>query len=68
MPKGMVLEVSPLVKKLFCLTKHPPNGFFDFEAPETGYHFGGGGSKVRALKDLNQSRLKKNNKSIARRP
>ena len=32
MPQGMILDVQPLVKSLFCLTKQTPNGFFDFEA------------------------------------
>ena len=30
-PQGMVLDVQPLVKSLFCPTKQSPNGFFDFE-------------------------------------
>ena len=31
-PQGMILDVYPLIKSLFCLTKRSPNGFFDFEA------------------------------------
>ena len=31
-PEGMILDVYPLVKSFFCLTKRPPNEFFDFEA------------------------------------
>ena len=31
-PQGMILDVQPLVKSLFCPTKRSPNGFFDSEA------------------------------------
>ena len=31
-PKGMILDVQPLVKSLFCPIRASPNGFFDFEA------------------------------------
>ena len=31
-PQGMILDVQPLVKSLFCTMKQSPNGFFDFEA------------------------------------
>ena len=31
-PQGMVLDVQPLVKSLFCPIRASPNGFFDFEA------------------------------------
>ena len=52
-PRGMILDIQPLVKSLFCPRKRSPNGFFDSEASETGYHFWGGGSKVCAQKELN---------------
>ena len=47
-PQGMILDVQPLVKSLFCLTKRFPNGFFDFEASiplklETTFLSGWGG-------------------------
>ena len=46
-PQGMILDVQPLVKSLFCPIRPSPNGFFDSEAsPKTGYYFferGGGG-------------------------
>ena len=53
-PEGMTLDVSPLAKSLFCLTKRSPNGFFDFEASiplkldVTFWGRGVGGSKVCA--------------------
>ena len=31
-PQGMILDVQPLVKSLFCPIRASPNGFFDFEA------------------------------------
>ena len=31
-PQGMILDVHPLVKSLFCPIRPSPNGFFDFEA------------------------------------
>ena len=31
-PQGMILDVQPLVKSLFCPVRPSPNGFFDFEA------------------------------------
>ena len=31
-PQGMILDVQPLVKSLFCPIRQSPNGFFDFEA------------------------------------
>ena len=31
-PQGMILDVQPLVKSLFCPIERSPNGFFDFEA------------------------------------
>ena len=31
-PQGMIFDVQPLVKSLFCPTKQSPNGFFDSEA------------------------------------
>ena len=31
-PQGMILDVQPLVKSLFCPIRPSPNGFFDFEA------------------------------------
>ena len=31
-PQGMILDVQPLVRSLFCPTKQSPNGFFDFGA------------------------------------
>ena len=31
-PQGMILDVQPLVKSLFCPIRATPNGFFDFEA------------------------------------
>ena len=40
-----MLEVSPLVPSLFCLTKRFLNGFFDFEAsnpPKVNVTFGEG--------------------------
>ena len=45
-PQGMILDVWPLVKSLFCLTKQCPNGFFDSEAsvpPKLDITFLGGG-------------------------
>ena len=32
-PQGMILDVQPLVKSLFCPIRPSPNGFFDSEAP-----------------------------------
>ena len=32
-PQGMILDVQPLVKSLFCPMRPSPNGFFDSEAP-----------------------------------
>ena len=40
-PQGMILDVQPLVKSLFCPIKQSPNGFFYFEA--LFGHLGGGG-------------------------
>ena len=34
-PQGMILDVQPLGKSLFCLTKRSPNGFLDSEASIT---------------------------------
>ena len=31
-PEGMILDVQPLVKSLFCPIRQSPNGFFDSEA------------------------------------
>ena len=31
-PQGMIFDVQPLVKSLFCPVRPSPNGFFDFEA------------------------------------
>ena len=31
-PEGMILDVQPLVKSLFCPIRQFPNGFFDSEA------------------------------------
>ena len=31
-PQGMIFDVQPLVKSLFCSIRPPPNGFFDSEA------------------------------------
>ena len=31
-PQGMILDVQPLVKSLFCRMQQPPYGFFDFGA------------------------------------
>ena len=31
-PQGMILDVQPLVKSLFCPLRPSPNGFFDSEA------------------------------------
>ena len=31
-PQGMIFDVQPLVKSLFCLIRPSPNGFFDSEA------------------------------------
>ena len=31
-PQGMIFDVQPLVKSLFCPIRPSPNGFFDFEA------------------------------------
>ena len=31
-PQGMILDVQPFVKSLFCPIRPSPNGFFDFEA------------------------------------
>ena len=31
-PQGMILDVQPLVKSLFCPIRPSPNGFFDFQA------------------------------------
>ena len=31
-PRGMIFDVQPLVKSLFCPIRPSPNGFFDFEA------------------------------------
>ena len=31
-PQGMIFDVQPLVKSLFCPIKRSPNGFFDSEA------------------------------------
>ena len=31
-PQGMILDVQPLVKSLFCPIRPPPNVFFDSEA------------------------------------
>ena len=31
-PQGMILDVQPLVKSLFCPIRASPNGFFDSEA------------------------------------
>ena len=31
-PQGMILDVQPLVKSLFCPIRPSPNGFFDSEA------------------------------------
>ena len=31
-PQGMILDVQPLVKSLFCPIRASPNGFFYFEA------------------------------------
>ena len=40
-PQGMIFDVQPLVKSLFCQKR---------QSPKTGYHFFGGGSKVFASK------------------
>ena len=37
-PQGMILDVKPLVKSLFCPTKQSPNGFFYFEASMRELH------------------------------
>ena len=51
-PQGMILDVQPLVKSLFCPTKESLNGFVDFETSiplklDTflGWVGGGGGQK-----------------------
>ena len=31
-PQGMIFDVQPLVKSLFCPIRQSPNGFFDSEA------------------------------------
>ena len=31
-PQGMILDLQPLVKSLFCPIRPSPNGFFDSEA------------------------------------
>ena len=31
-PQGMILDVQPVVKSLFCPIRPSPNGFFDSEA------------------------------------
>ena len=31
-PEGMIFDVQPLVKSLFCPVRPSPNGFFDSEA------------------------------------
>ena len=31
-PQGMILDVQPLIKSLFCPIRPSPNGFFDSEA------------------------------------
>ena len=54
-PQGMILDVQPLVKSLFCPIRASPNGFFDFEAStplnlDITFLRGGGGSKVFAQK------------------
>ena len=63
LPQGMILDVQPLVKSLFCPIRPSPIGFFILSSasPQTGYHFfagggvggvgwGGGVSKVFAQK------------------
>ena len=30
--QGMIFDVQPFVKSVFCLIRQPPNGFFDSEA------------------------------------
>ena len=46
-PQGMIFDVQPLVKSLFCPIRRSPMDFFILRplSPETGYHFffGGGG-------------------------
>ena len=58
-PQGMILDVQPLIKSLFCPIRPSPNGFFDSEAsiPWISLFWGvgeggclGGGSKVFAEK------------------
>ena len=65
-PQGMILDVQPLVKSLFCPIRRFPNGFFDSEASIPlklditfwgGVGRRGGGSKVCAQKDLNQGQI-----------
>ena len=46
-PQGMIFDVQPLVKSLFCPIRQSPIGFFDFEAsiPENWISlFRGGGA------------------------
>ena len=67
-PQGMILDVQPLVKSLFCPTKSYPHGFFDFEASIPlklhtqfwgwGVVGRGGGVNSLCLKDLNQGQVK----------
>ena len=57
-PQGMIFDVQPLVKSLFCPIRPPPMDFLILRplSPKTGQHFfegvgwGGGGSKVFAQK------------------
>ena len=42
-PQGMILDVQPLVKSLFCPIRPSPNGFFDFEAISLKLDTRGGG-------------------------
>ena len=53
-PQGMILDVQPLVKSLFCPTKQSPNVFFYFEASiplklDLNLNLGGGEGGVRSL-------------------
>ena len=69
-PQGMIFDVQPLVKSLFCPIRPSPMDFLILRllSPETEYHFwgglggdgggvGGGWSKVCAQKDLNEGQI-----------
>ena len=50
-PQGMIFDVEPLVKSLFCPIRPSPNGFFDSEAfiPCNWISLFGGGGGGKSL-------------------